>query len=395
MTKIRHLVIKSPSIVPDPLPGFLPAGRLYLRVPTTSSCENISGTNPRCTKIHLLPEKAMRSPPAEPTGGGGQDGGDDLSDLDSLFDEPMDETDRKATVWKQDPARRFPPRPPSPNFVPGLFFHWPTITVPQHLECQVVTECLTAWFLNHPPTSLDPQFRGLESFLDACSFNDVNQIMLFNRTDGATQRTPPTQSTAPAWLPCLSSLLAYVSEALAPPVLDVTTWNVLFSAGSPQDPEIAANPPGQPERGARRSRQAIINLYHPGEGISDHVDLLDRYDDGIVGVSFISGCVMRFRKSDHGQHRDLLSHHDPQYTNLYLPPRSVVALVGDARYRWTHGIPSRRLDLVQDELEPQIAHEGGKSSWLDRQLRLSVTFRWLLPGADTVGLPESSDIPSD
>ena len=331
----------------------------------------------------------MLSPPAKHTGGDAGEGGDDLSDLDSLFDEPMDETDRKATVWNQDPARRFPPQPDSPNFVPGLFFHWPTIAVPRDLECQVVTDCLTAWFLYHPPPTHDPQFQGLDSFLETCSFNDVNQIMLFNRTDGATQRTPPTHSTAPAWLPCLSSLLAYVSEALAPPALDVTTWNVLFAT---QDPEIVANAPGRPEQGARRSRQAIINLYQPGEGISDHVDLLDRYDDGIVGVSFISGCVMRFRQSDHGQHRDLLSHHDPQYTNLYLPPRSVVALVGDARYKWTHGIPSRRLDLVQDERNP---HEGGKSTWLDRQLRLSVTFRWLLPGADTVGSTESSDIPSD
>ena len=309
-------------------------------------------------------------------------GGDDL---DSLFDEPMEETDRKATVWIQDPARRLPPRPGSPNFVPGLFFRWPSIAVPKDLECQVVTDCLTAWFLNHPPNS---PLQGLESFLDTCSFNDVNQIMLFNRTDGVAQQTPPTQSTAPAWLPCLSSLLAYVSEALAPPALDVTTWNVLFSSESSQDPKIVANAPGRPDRGATRSRQAIINLYHPGEGISDHVDLLGRYDDGIVGVSFISGCVMRFRKSDH---RDPLSHNDPQYTNLYLPPRSVVALVGDARYNWSHGIPSRRLDLVQDEFEPQ----GGKSTWLDRQLRLSVTFRWLLRGADTVGSTESSDIPSD
>jgi hypothetical protein len=120
--------------------------------------------------------------------------------------------------------------------------------------------------------------------------------------------------------------------------------------------------------------------------------LLDRYDDGIVGVSFISGCVMRFGKPDQTLHRDL--HQDPGYTNLYLPPRSIIALVGDARYKWTHGIPSRRLDLAHDDPQPESAHEGElKSSWLDRQLRLSVTFRWLLPGADTVGSPRNSLIP--
>ena len=321
------------------------------------------------------------------------DDGGEGDEPDSLFDEPMEVADHKITVWKQDPARRSPPRPESPNFVPGLFFHWPTITVPPHLERQVVLDCLTAWFLNHPPpNNHDLPLQGLDSLLGTCSFNDVNQIMLFNRTDGVAQpaSTPPTQSTAPAWLPCLTILLAYVSEALAPPVLDLRTWNTLFSSESPQADPLD---PDGPQPRPRRSRQAIINLYHPGEGISDHIDLLNRYDDGIVGVSLIGGCVMRFRKSDHGQPRDPLSHQDPQYTNLYLPPRSVVAFVGDARYKWTHGIPSRRLDLVQDELDPQSTREGEKSSWLDRRLRLSVTFRWLLPGADTVGLAEASDIP--
>ena len=345
-------------------------------------------------------EKAMPSALHDPSGGDemhGDDtdgGGDDLSDFDSLFDESMEETDHKTTVWKQDPARRSPPRPESPNFVPGLLFHWPTITVPPDLERQVVVDCLTTWFLNHPPRNHDPVL-DLDSFLETCPFNDVNQIMLFNRTDGAEHPTPLNQSTATAWLPCLTSLLAYVSEALAPPALDVRTWDILFSSEPSKDPKDVANPPGGPEPRAKRSRQAIINLYHPGEGISDHIDLLDRYDDGIVGVSFIGGCVMRFRRPDQGHHRDPLSRQDPQYTNLYLPPRSVVAFVGDARYKWTHGIPSRRLDLVRDEFEPQSTHGGEKSSWLDRQLRLSVTFRWLLPGADTVGSAESSEIPSD
>ena len=333
----------------------------------------------------------MHSTPAEWPGGvemdgddGGGGGGDDLSETDSLFDGPVEETDHKATVWNQDPARRSPPRPDSPTFVPGLL-HWPTITIPLDLERQVVVDCLSTWFLSRPPNN-NPPLSGLRAFIDTCSFNDVNQIMLFNRTDGPTQPTPPTQS---AWLPSIASLLAYVSEALAPPVLDSKTWNVLFASESPRDPEDAANPlGGSHEPRSRRSRQAIINLYHPGEGISDHIDLLDRYDDGIVGVSFISGCVMRFRKPDQ-------KHQDPQYTNLYLPPRTVVALVGDARYKWTHGIPSRRLDLVRDEAEPHTTHQGGKSTWLDRQLRLSVTFRWLLPGADTVGSTERSDIPSD
>jgi len=353
-----------------------------------STCEKQFGNIPRPAEIHLPLEKAMHS------GGDDSDGGgDDLSDFDSLFDETMEETDHESIIWKQDPARRSLPRPESPNFVPGLF-HWPTITVPPDLERQVVVDCLTAWFLNHPLRDRDLPL-DLDSFLETCSFNDVNQIMLFNRTDGMQHPAPSTQPTAPAWLPSLTTLLAYVSEALAPPALDPRMWNILFSLEQVQDPVNGANPPGGPQPMAKRSRQAIINLYHPGEGISDHIDLLDRYDDGIVGVSFVSGCVMRFRKPNHAQHRDPLSHQDLQYTSLYLPPRSVIAFMGDARYKWTHGIPSHRLDLVRDESDPQSSHEGEKSTWLDRQLRLSVTFRWLLPGADIVGSAETSDIPSD
>ena len=33
------------------------------------------------------------------------EGGEDLLDFDSLFDEMMEEKDPKSTVWKQDPAR--------------------------------------------------------------------------------------------------------------------------------------------------------------------------------------------------------------------------------------------------------------------------------------------------
>ena len=70
-------------------------------------------------------------------GDDGDGGGDDLSDPDSLFDESMEDTDDKATVSAQDPARRSPPQPESPDFVSGLLFRWPTITIPPGLERQV------------------------------------------------------------------------------------------------------------------------------------------------------------------------------------------------------------------------------------------------------------------
>nr|GAT60507.1 predicted protein [Mycena chlorophos] len=120
----------------------------------------------------------------------------------------------------------------------------------------------------------------------------------------------------------------------------------------------------------RMARQAIVNLYHPGEGITPHVDLLGRYADGIVGVSFGSGCVMRFDRTDSDDTDDPPRH-------LFLPERSVIVLCGDARYKWLHGIERRTEDVV-------VGPDGSLVS-IARTRRVSVTFRWLLPGADVVG----------
>lgn len=104
----------------------------------------------------------MRTTLSDPSGGDGIDSklygddsdeaGDDLSDLDSLFDEPMD------------------------GNVPSLYINWPTITVPPDLERQAVVDCITTWFLNHPPGNHDSPL-DLDSFLETCSFNDVNQVI--------------------------------------------------------------------------------------------------------------------------------------------------------------------------------------------------------------------------
>lgn len=56
----------------------------------------------------------------------------------------------------------------------------------------------------------------------------------------------------------------------------------------------------------------------------------------------------------------------------------------EARYSWTHGIDGRKEDWVQDRVG---ATEG---RWVMRSIRVSITFRWLLPGADVVGgLPDA------
>jgi hypothetical protein len=50
---------------------------------------------------------------------------------------------------------------------------------------------------------------------------------------------------------------------------------------------------------------------------------------------------------------------------VYLPPRSLLVLRGDARYTWSHGIASRHRDKVDQQLLP-------------RGRRVSLTFRQVL-----------------
>lgn len=118
------------------------------------------------------------------------------------------------------------------------------------------------------------------------------------------------------------------------------------------------------------SRQLILNLYKGAEGLASHVDLVNRFADGILLCSFGpqgTGTVMSFT------HDSKPAHH------LFLPSGSVLLLSGEARYDWKHGISARHSDLVRSANLPNGIDR------LDRSIRLSITIRTMLPGADIVG----------
>lgn len=169
----------------------------------------------------------------------------------------------------------------------------------------------------------------------------------------------------------LSDLLSVLSQQLLPAI--------------PPDVHAILFPP--PDLPPYRARQVIINAYLPGEGITPHVDLLDRYGDGIVGVSLGSGSVMQFQKvtSDERPSYNSKLPQDPGSPKygIYLPPGSAYVMSGEARYDWTHGIEGKTEDWV-------LSEDGiGASVLQPRTFRVSVTFRWLLPGADQVGKAQS------
>lgn len=190
----------------------------------------------------------------------------------------------------------------------------------------------------------------------------------------ALDRIAKEPSSPNSKLPTFLTELLITLSSILRPCLPVSIHSLLF-------PSQSASP---------KARQVIINHYLPGEGITPHVDLLDRFGDGIIGVSLGGSCVMRFRKVDSkevglrsGYHQSDEPDSD-EVENVYLPAGSVYVMSGDARYGWTHGIERRRADRVQDD------PDDGEGRWIKRSVRVSITFRWLLPGADIVGTTADS-----
>ena len=100
---------------------------------------------------------------------------------------------------------------------------------------------------------------------------------------------------------------------------------------------------------ARMPVQALVNEYLPGQGIGAHKDY-EPFDE-VASLSLLSGCLMEFAKP---------AAHIVE--SIWLEPRSLIVLTGEARHEWTHAIRPRLSDLVLDEKIP-------------RHRRLSLTLR--------------------
>ena len=98
--------------------------------------------------------------------------------------------------------------------------------------------------------------------------------------------------------------------------------------------------------------QVIVNEYLPGQGISSHIDCEPCFQDTIASLSLGSGCVMNFTNKFDKREK----------IPVWLAPRSLVVLSGEARYAWLHGIAARKWD----------EWDGHR---YERQRRVSLTFR--------------------
>jgi len=102
--------------------------------------------------------------------------------------------------------------------------------------------------------------------------------------------------------------------------------------------------------------QVIANEYLPGQGISAHVDCEPCFGGVIASLSLLSACEMVFRHRGSGARRSVV-----------LEPGSLLVMQGAARYEWTHEIPARASDIVDD-----VKRMRGR--------RVSLTFRTVVLG---------------
>lgn len=110
--------------------------------------------------------------------------------------------------------------------------------------------------------------------------------------------------------------------------------------------------------------QLTVNEYTPGVGIAPHVDTHSSFTGAIMSLSLAGGCVMVFRKSyialnpcnynissSNGDSGSCCGsstsssssrggdgagqvHQGDRQVLVYLPPRSLVLMSGEARYAW-------------------------------------------------------------
>ncbi|RVE52268.1 hypothetical protein evm_003058 [Chilo suppressalis] len=119
--------------------------------------------------------------------------------------------------------------------------------------------------------------------------------------------------------------------------------------------------------------QLTVNKYSPGHGIPMHVDKHSPFGDTILSLSLGSSIVMDWK------------HHDSKYVPVVVKGRSMLIMQGEARYDWQHGIQSRTWDPVIEDRT--IVSENCEklvkvitSETVERQVRISLTFRWTKSG---------------
>ncbi|XP_034216453.1 alkylated DNA repair protein ALKBH8 homolog isoform X2 [Prunus dulcis] len=126
--------------------------------------------------------------------------------------------------------------------------------------------------------------------------------------------------------------------------------------------------------------QLTVNEYPPGVGLSPHIDTHSAFEGLIFSLSLAGPCIMEFRRYlDEGLTPRASSSSDIEIESsennsnflrraIYLPPRSLLLLSGEARYAWNHYIPHHKIDMVKDSV---IRRASRRVSFTFRKVRAS------------------------
>nr|AKM76725.1 RNA-binding (RRM/RBD/RNP motifs) family protein [Erodium trifolium] len=124
--------------------------------------------------------------------------------------------------------------------------------------------------------------------------------------------------------------------------------------------------------------QLTVNEYPPGVGLSPHIDTHSAFEGLIFSLSLAGPCIMEFRRYAQGawfpkagSSIDTEPENPENCTNftrkaIYLPPRSMLLLSGEARLAWHHYIPHHKIDIVNDNV---IKRSSRRVSFTLRKVR--------------------------
>ncbi|PIA63748.1 hypothetical protein AQUCO_00201234v1 [Aquilegia coerulea] len=132
--------------------------------------------------------------------------------------------------------------------------------------------------------------------------------------------------------------------------------------------------------------QLTVNEYPPGVGLSPHIDTHSAFEGFIFSLSLTGPCIMEFRRYSQGSWIPP----DKKGENLqvikkalFLPPRSMLLLSGEARYAWHHYIPHHKGDAVRGDIIKRASR------------RVSFTFRKVRNGPCCCEFPQYCDSQSN
>ncbi len=212
--------------------------------------------------------------------------------------------------------------------------------------------------LNRPTPIEHSEIKGLYYVKDALTIHEEELFIKYMESDEFSSYLKPIASSNTK-VKKESRLVAYfgynynvqqvkVDKTSAPPIPhQIDELGHLALKILPRPPRSDGTP--------WEYNMVVLNRYIGAnkQGIGAHIDA-DGFGHTVISYTFNSGTTMRFTRPDH------------KPVDVYVEPRSLYIMTGEARSKWKHEMPGRMSDTV----------DGKK---VLRGVRYSITFRMVDP----------------